>query len=198
MADVYTTREVAEITGLGWSTVKRKCKEGAIPAFKEKGVYYILKGDLNDIEVRPRGWHEANLLKSELDKINEELSFATATYGNPSLNRIVTFDPLDMGCDNMGMDNAYAQEYFNKHKVITYEKEENTIMSRLKQMVTRLTRKQNTSSIDSSLPTTTSPTSRFTRVSSSSKDMSMQKVSNDDRGITSLTSSCDTKTAVKR
>lgn len=153
MTDVYTTREVAEITGLGWSTVKRKCKEGAIPSFKKNGAYCILKGDLDDFKVRSRGRANETLLKSELDKINE---------------------------------------------AITYEKEENTIMSRLKQMVTRLTRRQNTSSIDSSSTTTTSPTSRFTRVSSSSKDMSMQKVSKDVRGITSLTSSCDTKTGVKR
>ena len=153
MADTYTTREVAKITGLGWSTVKRKCKEGEIPAFMKDGAYCILKGDLDDFKVRSRGRVNGNLLKSELDKIN---------------------------------------------KVITYEKEENTIMSRLKQMVTRLTRRQNTSSIDSSLPTKTSPTSRFTRVSSSSKDMSMQRVSKDVRDITSLTSSCDTKTVVKR
>lgn len=163
MADTYTTREVAEITGLGWSTVKRKCKEGTIPAFKEKGVYYILSTDVDSIEGRPMGRPRTSTLEH---KVQPELYEIWTTH--------------------------------NTKKAITYEKEENTIMSRLKQMVTRLTRRQNTSSIDSSSTTTISPISRFTRVSSSSKDMSMQRVSKDVRGITSLTSSCDTKTTVKR
>ena len=154
MADTYTTREVAEMTGLGWSTVKRMCKEGKIQTFKKNGAYYILKTDVDNIGTKTH--KSVSTLKQELRELKDI------------------------------------------NEAISYEKEENTIMSRLKQMVTRLTRKQNTSSIDSSLPTKTSPTSRFTRVSSSSKDMSMQKVSNDVQGITSLTSSCDTKMGVKR